>query len=52
MTDLIGESRKNVSKFSGLRWFLVFEDSYKWEGSLEANKTSRTLELKLKIVNM
>ena len=45
MTDLIGifnaDSRKSVPKFPGLRWFLVFEDLYNWEGSLEPNKTSK-----------
>ena len=40
---------EKVSKISGLRWFLVFEDLYNGEGSLQANKTSkRTLEFKLK----
>ena len=36
MADLIGffnaDSRKSVSKFSGLMWFLVFEDLYNGEG--------------------
>ena len=45
MTDLIGifnaDSRKNVSKLSGLRWFLLLEDLYNGEGSLKANKTSK-----------
>ena len=35
MTD----SRKSVSKFSDLRWFILFEDLYNEEGSLQANKT-------------
>ena len=43
VTDLIGifnaDSRKGVSKFSGLRWFLLFEDLYNEEGYLQANKT-------------
>ena len=52
VTDLIGifnaDSRKNVSKFSGLRWFFVFEDLYNGEGSLQANKTSKKQNLNLK----
>ena len=42
MTDLIGtfsaDSRKSVSKLSGLSWFLLFEDLRNGEGSLQANK--------------
>ena len=38
-------------KFSGLKWFLVFEDLYNREGSLRRNKTSKTLEFRLKTVN-
>ena len=30
-----------VSKFSGLRWFFLFEDLYNGEGSLQANETSK-----------
>ena len=30
---------KNVSKFSGLRWFFLFEDLYSEEGSLQLNRT-------------
>ena len=45
MTDLIGifntDSKKSVSKFSGLRYFLVFEDLYNEEVSLQANETSK-----------
>ena len=45
MTDVIGifnaDGRKSVSKFSGLGWFLVFEDLYNGEGSLQAKKTSK-----------
>ena len=45
MTDLIAifnaDSRKNVSKFSDLRWFLLFEDIYNGEGSSQANKTRK-----------
>ena len=45
MAHLIGifsaDSRKSVSKFPGLRRFLVFEYLYNGEGSLEANKTSK-----------
>ena len=45
VTDLIdifdADSRKSISKFSGLRWFLVSEDLYNREGSLQANKTSK-----------
>ena len=37
--DLI--CRKSVSKFSGLRWFFVFENLYNGEESLQANKTSK-----------
>ena len=56
MTDLIGifnaDSRKSVTKFSGLRWFPVFEGLYNGEGSLQANKTSKkTLKFKLKTVS-
>ena len=44
-SDLIdifkADSRKSVSKFSGLRWFDVFEDLYNGEGSLQANKTRK-----------
>ena len=40
MTDLVGifnaESRKNVSKLTGLRWFLLFEDLQNGEGPLQA----------------
>ena len=35
------DSRKNALKFSGLRWFLLFEDLYNGEGSLQENKTSK-----------
>ena len=49
MTDLTGifnvEIRKSVSKFSSLRWFLVFEDLYNGEGSLEPNKTSQNIRI-------
>ena len=45
VTDLTGifntDTRKTVSKFSGLRWFFLFKDSYNGEGSLQANKTSK-----------
>ena len=34
-------AEKMPPKFSGLRWFLVFEDLYNGEGSLQANKTSK-----------
>ena len=34
-------AEKVPPKFSGLRWFLVFEDLYNGEGSLQANKTSK-----------
>ena len=47
MTDLIGifnaDSRKSFSKFSGLRWFLVFED--------KQPKLAKKLEFKLKTVS-
>ena len=40
MTDLVGifhaESRKNVSKLTGLRWFVLFEDLQNGEGPLQA----------------
>ena len=32
---------------SGLRWFLLFEDLYNGEGSLQVNKTSKK-QFKLK----
>ena len=55
-TDLIGtfnaDSRKNVSKVSGLTWFLLFEDLYNGEGSLQANKTSKKQLLKKWNVNL
>ena len=45
VTDLIGifnaDSSKTVSKFSGLRWYFLFEDLYNREGSLQAYKTSK-----------
>ena len=45
MTDLIGtlnaDSRKSVSKFSGLKIIFDFQDLYNGEGSLQANKTSK-----------
>ena len=46
------DSRKSVSKFSDLTWFLLFEDSYNKEGSLQANRTSkkhRQNKLKVKL---
>ena len=42
---LISES---VSKFSGLKWFLVLEDLYNGEVSLKANKTNKKQKLNLK----
>ena len=51
MTDLIDifntDSRKSISKFSGLRWFLVSEDLYNREEA-KANKTSKKQNLNLK----
>ena len=45
MTDLIdifnAESRKTVSKLTGLRWLLLFEDLHHGEGPLQANGTRR-----------
>ena len=41
---LIAES---VSKFSGLSWFLLLENVYNGEGSLQANKTSNKQKLNL-----
>ena len=57
MTDLVGifnaESRKTVSKFTGLRWFHLFDDLQNREGPLQANstrkKTSEFKWVKLKI---
>ena len=37
--QLVTDNRKSVSKFSDLRWFILFEDLYNEEGSLQANKT-------------
>ena len=52
MTNVIGifnaDSRKSVSKFSGSRWFLLSEDLYIGEGSLQENKTSKKQNLNLK----
>ena len=52
MTDLLGnfntDSRKSVSTFSGVRWLLLFVDLYIGQGSLQANKTSKTQNLNLK----
>ena len=39
------EDRKSISKFSGLRLFLVFEDLCNGEGSLEANETSKNIRI-------
>ena len=51
VTDLIdifdADSRKSISKFSGLRWFLVSEDLYNRE-EVKANKTSKKQNLNLK----
>ena len=45
MTDLVGifntESRKTVSKLTGLRWFLLFEDLQNAVEHLQANKTRK-----------
>ena len=38
---LNADSRKGVSKFPGLRWFLLFEDLYNEEKSLQANKAGK-----------
>ena len=55
MVDLIGffnaDSRKSISKFSGLRCFLLLEELYNREGSLQANKTSKKTEFKYKTVS-
>ena len=40
---LIAEN--SVSKSSGLRWFLLFENLYIGEGSLQANKTSKKIRI-------
>ena len=55
VTYLIGicnaYSKKGLSRFSGLKWFLHFEDLYNAKGSLQVNKTSKKkLEFKLKAV--
>ena len=42
---LIAEKKPMVS---GLRWFILFEDLYNGEGSLQANKTSKKHNLNLK----
>ena len=48
VTDVIGifdaDNRKSVSKFSGLWWFLLLEDLYNEEGSLQANETSKNID--------
>ena len=53
MTDAIGicnaDSRKSDSKFSGLRWFFLFEDLYNGQGSLQANKTSKKQKTEFKL---
>ena len=45
MAGLVGifyaESRKTVSKLTGLRWFLLFKDLHNEEGPLQANKTRK-----------
>ena len=57
VTDLKGifntDSRNGVSKFSDLRWFLLFEDLK--QGSLQANKASKkyqNLNLKQAAINL
>ena len=49
VTDLIdifnADSRKGVSKFSCLMWFLLFEDLHDEEGFLQANKTSKNIRI-------
>ena len=49
MRDLIGtfnaDSRKNVSKLSGLRWFLLFEDTMERD-LYKQIKLAKTLEFK------
>ena len=40
-----GDSRKSVSTFSGLRKFLVFENLYNEERSLQANKISKNIRI-------
>ena len=55
MTDLTGifiaDSRKSVSKFSCLRWFLVFEDLNNGKDLYKQMKLAKTLEFKLKTVS-
>ena len=47
--DIIGifnaDNRKSVSKLSGLKWFLLFEDLYNGEGSLKAKKTRKNIRI-------
>ena len=37
-----------MSKFLGLRGFFLFEDLYNGEGSLQASKTSKNIDKKIK----
>ena len=39
--SIYADSRKSVSKFSSLRWFLLFEDLHNREESLQANKMTK-----------
>ena len=39
---------EKLSKFSGLRWLLLFEDLYNIEGYLQANKTNKKQNLNFK----
>ena len=49
MADLIGtfnvDGRKNVSKLSSLKWFLLLEDLCNGDGPLQANKTSENIRI-------
>ena len=55
MTDLIGnfnaDTRKRVSKFTTLRWFLVFEDLCNGDIFTSKQNQHKTLEFKLKTVS-
>ena len=39
--SIYADSRKSVSKFSSLSWFLLFEDLHNREESLQANKMTK-----------
>ena len=49
MTDLVGifnaEGRKADYKFTGLRWFFLFEDVQNGMAPLQANKTRKNIRI-------